>query len=126
MATKPVETAVGFYADRTFSPRVAGDFAQTLEASGVVDMFQAWDQLISWWPNSMWTPENTAWTSLMQDCDSFADAFQLCAFAAAATTRLGVSTTTDAIRRGPAELLQTMLTLASATDGRAVFQFGAG
>ncbi len=38
--------------------------------------------------------------------------------AANATTRLNITTTLDAVRTGPAELLQQMLTLASATPAR--------
>ena len=124
--SKQVETAIPFQVDRAMSPKLAGAFAQVLESSGVVDYFQAWDQLTSWWPQALWRPENTPLASLTRDCDSFHDAFLLGGFAAAATDRLGVVVSSDAIRRGPAELMQTMLTLAGATNGRAILLLGSG
>jgi len=42
MAKKKVETALPLSADRHFSPRAAGQFAKSLEDSGVVDYFQTW------------------------------------------------------------------------------------
>lgn len=122
--TAQVETMVPVPVDRT-SVHLTAQSARALEESGVVDYFQAWDQLIGFWPPSLWRPEHTVFANVVNDCDSFADAFVLAAFAAA-TTRLGVAVSTDAIRRGPAELMQTMLTLAAATEGRAVLMLGAG
>ena len=46
----PVQTAPLFQLDRNFPPTMATMFAQTIESSGVVDDFQALDQLTSWWP----------------------------------------------------------------------------
>lgn len=62
----------------------------------------------------------------ISDCDSFQDAFISAAFAAAATDNLGVTVSTDATRRGPAELLQTMLTLSDGAGSPAVLQLGGG
>lgn len=126
MTAQQVQTAVPFLMDRTFPPQAAGEFAKMLEASGVVDDFQAWDQLLSWMTGTLWKPENTALANIMKDPDSFADAFLLAAYATAATNKIGVAVSTDAIRRGPAELMQTMLTLASATEGRTTLLIGAG
>jgi len=61
----------------------------------------------------------------LPDCDSFQDPFVAGTFGLAATKELGIAVSTDAIRNGPAELLQTMLTLADATDGNAVLMLGA-
>jgi phthiodiolone/phenolphthiodiolone dimycocerosates ketoreductase len=46
--------------------------------------------------------------------------------AASATTQLNITTTPDAVRNGPAELLQQMLTLASATPADVALQLAAG
>jgi phthiodiolone/phenolphthiodiolone dimycocerosates ketoreductase len=121
-----VRTAVPFQLDRTLNPKFAMQFAQLLEASGVVDDFMAWDQVQGWWPRSLYSVENTPIAALIEDPDSFHDAFLLTAFAAAATSNLGLVVTTDAIRRGPGELLMSMLTLAGATEGQAVLMLGAG
>jgi len=121
-----VQTMIGSFLDRHFSPRMAGDMAKAFEASGVVDYYQGWDQLVAWWPNALWRPDVTPLAQVMKNCDSLADAFTMATIAVAATHNLGVASTTDSIRRGPAELMQTMMTLAHATEGKAIFQIGAG
>ena len=63
---------------------------------------------------------------LIPDIDSYADAFAMGAYALAAAPEAGLAVSTDAIRRGPAELNQTMWTLASMAGGDAIFQIGAG
>ena len=126
MSTQPPRTCVSAMLDRSQSPALAASLATSFEASGVVDDFFAGDILVSWWPNCLWVPENTPLAEAIQDVDSWHDAFLLAAIAASATERLGVAISTDAIRRGPAELMMTMLTLASATDGNATVFLGAG
>jgi len=121
-----VETAVPLLFDRWSPPQLAGQGARILEQSGVVDHLYVWDQLISWWPKALWRPDHAPLAETMADCDSFADAFVIAAMAAAVTDNLGVGVSTDAVRRGPAELMQTMLTLAAATEGRATLMLGAG
>ena len=64
--------------------------------------------------------------AVFPDLDSYADAFAMAAYASAAAPGAGVAVSTDAIRRGPAELNQTMWTLASMAGGDAIFQVGAG
>jgi phthiodiolone/phenolphthiodiolone dimycocerosates ketoreductase len=124
--TPNIEVAVPFFADRHLPPQAAGPFAQALAQSGVVDFFQSWDQLTSWWPACLWNEETTPLARVLRDCDSFQDAFVSAAFACAAAPGLGLAVSTDALRRGPAELAQTALTLADATQGRAVLMLGAG
>lgn len=126
MTSTTVQTALPFTFGRTIAPQTAGEYAKMLDASGVVDDFQSVDQLVSWLTRQLWKSQNTPLASSIKDPDSFADAFLLAAYATAATRRLGVAVSTDAIRRGPAELMQTMLTLAGATDGRAALTLGAG
>jgi len=106
MPPLPLRTAIPFGPDRTAPASLAVDFAKMMEASGAVDQFLAWDQLVSWWPKALWTPENTFLAEVSGDPDSFNDAFMLAAIAAATTTNLGIGVTTDAVRRGPAELMQ--------------------
>lgn len=108
------------------SPRVAGEAALALEQSGVVDYYCAFEQLSGLTPRTIWNTSTTPNAELLPDSDSFPDAFQLVAFAAAATRSLGIGVTTDSLRRGPAELMQAMLTLANATEGNAVLMMGAG
>lgn len=121
-----VATSIPVHFDRSASPKLVGEVARTLEASGVVDYFQTYDQLTNLLPNALWTRDVTPLAELSPDCDSFADGLLLAAFGMAATDgSLGVSWTTDAVRRGPAELAQSILTLAnSASD--TVLMLGAG
>lgn len=126
MSPSAVEVALPFQVDRTVPPQVVVEFARQVEASGVIDYVQYWEQLTSWWPRCLWEPGVTPLAETFADSDSFPDAFLLGAMAAAATERLGVAVSTDAIRRGPAELWVTMLTLAAATEGRALLLLGAG
>lgn len=123
---RSMETAIPFSLDRSWSAEVAVDFARAMEQSGVFDYFLAWDQLVSWWPKGLWTPENTSMAAVSKDPDSFNDAFMLAGIAAATTSELGAAVSTDAIRRGPAELMQSMLTLAGMTKGKAACLIGAG
>jgi phthiodiolone/phenolphthiodiolone dimycocerosates ketoreductase len=122
----PLRTAIPFGLDRSWSAELAVQFAQMMESSDAIDQFLAWDQLVSWWPKALWKPENTFMAEVSADPDSFNDAFMLAAIAAASTKNLGVAVSTDAIRRGPAELMQAMLTLAGMTQGNAACLMGAG
>lgn len=121
-----VQTLLGFGIDRTFSPRLAGDLALMMEGSGVVDQLAFFDQLHSWFPTSLWDPDVTPLALTQPDPHSFHDPFITATFAAANTTKVGLTITCDAIRRGPTELTQTMLSCAGATEGRSRFWIGAG
>jgi phthiodiolone/phenolphthiodiolone dimycocerosates ketoreductase len=100
--------------------------ARAYEASGVIDSVSVWDQLVFFHPRSLWTTENTPMAAVMPDIDSFPDAFLTLAYASCAAPGLGTSIATDAVRRSPAELLQSMLTLQNMTGGRSTLQLGAG
>ena len=121
-----VRTGIGIWASRYLDPRGAGDYAKALQATGQVDQFVLWDQMTSWWPNSLWTPENTPLAAQIPDMDSLQDPFATAAFALAGVDELGFAVCTDATRREPPELAQTMLTLAMATQGQASLCLGAG
>ena len=117
-----VEIAIPLLYDRNFPPSAWVEAAKTLEASGVVDFLQTWDQLTSWFPKSMWTVENTPLAAMMPDCDSFSDAFTMGVYAHAAAPGLGTVISTDAIRTGPAELTQKMMTITDLTEGRSAIR----
>ena len=102
------------------------DVARAYEASGVIDTVSVWDQLNFFHPRSLWTTENTPMAAVMPDIDSFPDPFATLAYASCAAPGLGTSIATDAVRRSPAELLQTMLTLQNMTGGKSILQLGAG
>jgi len=121
-----VHTTAPVFVDRIMSPRAVTPMIEAMEASGVVDSFLSGDQLTSFCPRALWTPNNVPMAEYIPDPDSASDAFVIASFGAAASTRLGVAVTTDSVRRGPAELVQAMLTLAHATEGDATLMLGAG
>ena len=127
MPKKPIETAIPLPMDRFTPPRHFGAMAVAMAKSGVVDYQQPWDQLTSWWPTLLWNTKNTPVANVVKDCDSWADIYALSAYAAAVTDhKLGAAVSLDSVRRGPAELIQTMMTLANVTDGRSIFMIGGG
>jgi phthiodiolone/phenolphthiodiolone dimycocerosates ketoreductase len=121
-----IRTAVPIVADRHLPASAFGDAAAAIAASGVVDDIQVWDQLTSWFPQSLWTADRTPLAAVMADCDSFPDAFVMAAYGAAAAPGTGLVLSSDSVRRGPAELVQSLLTLANVYGGKAIFQLGAG
>lgn len=122
----PVQTAVNFWPSRFLPPQAGAEFAQGLEASGVVDWFQTWDQLVSFMPQGLWRADVTPMAQFSSDCDSYFNAGMIAVLAANATSTLNITTTLDAVRIGPAELLQQMLTIAATTEARVALQLGAG
>ena len=126
MAERRIETAVANTVDRNFPPEVFGRVAQALEASGVVDQMLMWDQTVSWITPVLWTPQNSPLAKVVPDLDSYPDWNVMSAYGAALAPKLGTAISMDAIRRGPAEMMQTMLTLANVTHGNSIYQIGAG
>ena len=123
---RPLKTSVPFLNSRAVPLRQLGPFAQGLEAAGV-DYFSTYDQLTFVTPPPLWTPEVSPMANEVADLDSHHDPFAACAVAAGAAPNLGVLIGgTDGTRRGPAELLQMMLSLADLTEGRAICCLGAG
>lgn len=125
MTGRRIETGVHYWPMRHVPVGYAADFARRLEAAGV-DWFGTFDQLVGFLPQAKWTPDVTEWANEVKDPHSYHDSKIVAGIAAAATENLNVTTTTDAVRSGPAELLQSMLTLAGANNGRASIQVGAG
>ena len=124
--SRNVETAINYWPSRFAPPQAGAEVAQALEASGVVDWFQTWDQLVSFMPQGLWRPDVTPMARFTSDCDSYYNAAMVALLAASSTEKLGITTTMDAVRLGPAEMLQQMVTLAAATEGRVALQLGAG
>jgi phthiodiolone/phenolphthiodiolone dimycocerosates ketoreductase len=126
MNRQTVTTAISFSCDRHTPPTVFADAATAAAQSGVVDELLIWDQMTNFWPRQLWRPENTPMAAVVPDLDSYSDAFAMSAYLAASAPGVGMTISTDAIRRGPAELTQTMMTLANMTGGRARVMIGAG
>jgi phthiodiolone/phenolphthiodiolone dimycocerosates ketoreductase len=126
MLRRVARTAVPITIDRNFPAATFGDAVKAVHASGVVDDVQMWDQLTSWWPRPLWTRENTPMAEFIPDVDSFPDVFAYAAYAAAVAPGIGTALSSDGLRRGPGELMQTMLSLANITEGQSIFMLGAG
>lgn len=126
MSRREVMTAVPIPLDRRIPAAQVAEVAKALEASGVVDHMHLWDQLSWFFPPSLWTSENTPFAAVHSDAHSFPDVFMLGGYLLNAAPSLGAVISTDAVRRGPAELMQSMLTLGELTGGRAIVQVGAG
>ena len=124
--TRTPTTAVPLNTSLYVPPQQFGELARAVHGSGVVDNLFMWDQITNFWPPHLWTVENAPLAAVIPDIDSYGDAFAMGAYALAAAPGAGVAISTDAIRRGPAELNQTMWTLASMAQGRAILQIGAG
>jgi phthiodiolone/phenolphthiodiolone dimycocerosates ketoreductase len=111
---------------RYFPPQAAIDIAKVIDGCDAVDYLLLYDQLVAWFPQVLWSEQNTPLAALVQDGDSFADPWILAGAISQAVPGLGLSITGDALRRGPAEILQSALTLGRATQGKTIVQIGAG
>ena len=123
---RKIEIALPLNADRSLPPAVLAQMAKAVQASGVVDHFHIFDQMMGWWPREMWNTKNSPLAAIVPDLDSYGDPIAIAAYAAGAAPGLGLTISTDGIRKGPAELMQTMLTLANMGEGQAILQLGAG
>jgi phthiodiolone/phenolphthiodiolone dimycocerosates ketoreductase len=124
---REVLTGVNLWGSRYAPIRIAGAMARRIEASGHVDQVIVWDQLMNWFPQHLWTAENTPLAAIAPDVDSINDPFATLCFALAATEgRVGFGVGTDMFRRNPSELAQMLLTLATTTTGQGSFYLGAG
>jgi phthiodiolone/phenolphthiodiolone dimycocerosates ketoreductase len=121
-----MQTSAFLWGDRHFPPAVVAEQAKALEQSGVVDFMSHSTQMGSFIPRQLWSTDNAPMAAMLGDPDSLQDAFLMAAYSHAAAPSLGVSMLTDGLRIGPAQLTQMMLTLAHMTEGRTIFNFGAG
>jgi phthiodiolone/phenolphthiodiolone dimycocerosates ketoreductase len=85
------------------------------------------DHLMGWFPKSLWTPESSTLTAVMPSPHLYFDPMVVIGVLGQATSRALLGTAvTDPLRRPPAELARTFITLSHATEGRAVLGIGAG
>src|ERR1700757_3218886 len=126
MPDHTVETAIAVWADRHIPPRLIQQQCAALEATGALDGILLADQLTNFIPRQLWTAENTPLAAVHRAPDSHPDVFTMAAYIAAAAPGLDLTISTDSVRRAPAELVTTMLTLANITEGRASFHIGGG
>lgn len=105
---------------------VAVDAARRREAQGFDAVWWA-DHFLHWFPLSIWTPDLVPQASGQTSPHVWFDPFPVIAAAAGATTtaRLGVGVT-DLVRRHPAVLAQSALTLDHLTAGRFILGVGSG
>jgi phthiodiolone/phenolphthiodiolone dimycocerosates ketoreductase len=101
-------------------------FAQRAEADGF-DAIWWPDHLMGWHPDSLWTPDLTPLAASQANPHTYFDPLVMMGAVGAQTRRLRVGVVvTDLIRRHPAVLAQTMLTLDHLTGGRAILGLGSG
>src|SRR5262245_15475856 len=112
--------------DRNLPPAVFAQSARAAADSKVVDNILVWDQHAFFVPPQLWTRANAPMASFIADVDSFSDAIALAAYGAATAPELGLMVSTDAVRRGPAEVMQSALTLSAIGGREAIIMMGAG
>lgn len=100
--------------------------AQRAEASGYDSIW--WPcHLMGWHPRSVWTPDITPLADIQKNADVYFDPIGAIAAVGPQTERirLGIGVT-DILRRHPAMLAQSILTLDHITQGRVILGLGAG
>jgi phthiodiolone/phenolphthiodiolone dimycocerosates ketoreductase len=125
---KPLEIAVPVTttSSRFIPPSVAAEQAAMLHASGLVDYVQTYDQVSGFFPRSLWNARNAPLAGVLPDLDSQHDPFALSTYLLACNPEAGLICSTDAVRRGPVELAQTLLSWSTMTTGKVMLQMGAG
>lgn len=85
------------------------------------------DHMVSFWPDSIWTPEFTDLATVSPSPHRHLDGLAVAAAAAALTENVPlVSAVVDTVRRHPAMLAQTALTIDHIARGRFVLGVGSG
>lgn len=85
------------------------------------------DHFLHWFPPEVWTPEFTPMAAAVRSPHAFLDPAVIMGAAAVQTSRVRLGTAvTDAVRRHPAVLAQTFLTLDHLSRGRAILGIGVG
>jgi len=85
------------------------------------------DHLMNWIPESIWTPDITELARIVKSPHELYDAIILLAIAAWNTKNILLGTAvTETLRRTPASLAQTFLTIDHLSKGRAILGIGAG
>jgi len=85
------------------------------------------DHMVSFWPDSIWTPEFTELATTSHSPHRHLDALAVAAAAAVLTKRTPLATgVVDTVRRHPAMLAQTALTISHLSQGRFILGLGSG
>jgi phthiodiolone/phenolphthiodiolone dimycocerosates ketoreductase len=85
------------------------------------------DHMVSFWPDSIWTPEFTDLATVSPSPHRHLDGMAVAGAAAVLTQRTPIATTVvDTVRRHPAMLAQTALTLDHLSKGRFILGLGSG
>ncbi len=85
------------------------------------------DHLMGWHPDSMWNEDFTPLAKYQQSSHVYVDPYPMMSAVGMQTENIRVGTcVTDLLRRHPASVAQTMLTLDHMTKGRAILGVGSG
>jgi len=85
------------------------------------------DHMVSFWPDSIWTPEYTDLATVSPSPHRHLDALAVAGAVAALTKKVSIATSVvDTVRRHPALLAQTALTLDHLARGRFILGLGSG
>ncbi|WP_431231110.1 LLM class flavin-dependent oxidoreductase [Mycolicibacterium psychrotolerans] len=85
------------------------------------------DHMVSFWPDSLWTPEFTDLATVSPSPHRHLDGMAVAAAAAVLTTNVGLATSVvDTVRRHPAMLAQSALTVDHLSRGRFILGLGSG
>lgn len=85
------------------------------------------DHIVSFWPDSIWTPEFTDLATVSPSPHRHLDAMAVAAAAAVLTTNVAlVTSVVDTVRRHPSLLAQSALTIGHLAEGRFILGLGSG
>ncbi|MCV7217004.1 LLM class flavin-dependent oxidoreductase [Mycobacterium crocinum] len=85
------------------------------------------DHMVSFWPDSLWTPEFTDLATVSPSPHRHLDGMAVAAAAAVLTTNVSLATSVvDTVRRHPAMLAQSALTIDHLSRGRFILGLGSG
>ena len=100
--------------------------ARRREAQGFDAVWWA-DHFLHWFPNDIWTPDLVPQAAAQPSPHVWFDPVPMIAAAATATERISLGTgVTDVVRRHPASVAQTALTLDHISGGRFLLGVGTG